>query len=396
MLSVAEAKQIIIENTKLFEPVKIPLKDAAGMVLAEDVFSPLDIPAFCQASMDGYALSFDGWKLHKRLKIQGVVQAGSNKAEVLAPQNSIRIFTGAEVPPGADTIVMQEKVMVEDGELIIKDEDLIPGINVRLKGSEIKTGDLALAKDSILTPPAIGFLIGIGITEVIVYPKPVISIIVTGNELQEPGQSLQQGQVYESNSYSLKAALKQFHFDQQVKVFSARDDLDILIEVLGRAIQQSDVVFLAGGVSVGDYDFVPLAVEQNGINKIFHKIKQKPGKPFLFGKKENKYVFGLPGNPASVLTCFYEYVLPSIGQMSNHKYSLQKSKVPLAMPFHKPAGLTHFLKGYYDGHFVIPLDAQESYRLSSFARANCLIQINEEVTQCEQGQIVEIHLLPGN
>ena len=396
MLSVAEAKQVIIENTESFEPVKIALRDAAGMVLAEDVFSSLDIPAFCQASMDGYALSFDGWKIHKRLKIQGVVQAGSNKAELIAPRDAMRIFTGAEVPPGADTIVMQEKVIVENGELIIRDEDLIPGINVRLKGSEIKAGGLALAKDSILTPPAIGFLIGIGITEVSVYPKPVISIIVTGNELQEPGRSLQQGQVYESNSYSLKAALKQFHFDQEVKVFSAKDDLTILIEVLGQAIQQSDVVFLAGGVSVGDYDFVPRAIAQIGINQIFHKIKQKPGKPFLFGKKKNKYVFGLPGNPASVLTCFYEYVLPSIGHMSNQRYELSKLMVPLAMPFQKPAGLTYFLKGHYDGHTVAALDAQESYRLSSFAKANCLIQINEDVTECRQGELVETHLLPEN
>lgn len=396
MLSVAEAKQVIIEHTDRFSPVKTPLKEAAGMVLAEDVFSPLDIPAFCQASMDGYALSFDDWKTHKRLKIHGVAQAGSGNAELLAPQNTIRIFTGAEVPPGADTIVIQEKVVVEDGELIINDEDLIRGANVRLKGTEIRAGGLALAKNSVLTPPAIGFLIGIGVTEVNVYPKPVISIIVTGNELQEPGRPLQKGQVYEANSYSLKAALKQFHFDQEVKVFRAKDDLTILVEVLEKAIQQSDVVFLAGGVSVGDYDFVPRAIEQIGITQIFHKIKQKPGKPFLFGKKEHKYVFGMPGNPASVLTCFYEYVLPSIGVMSNQRYELQKIMAALAMPFYKPAGLTHFLKGYYDGHFVAPLDAQESYRLSSFARANCLVQINEEVTECKKGEMVEIHLLPGN
>ena len=396
MLSVAEAKQIIDEHTKALSPVKMQLKDAAGFILAEDIFSPMDIPAFHQAAMDGYAVSFKGWKDNKRLKIQGVVQAGLNNDVLSSPKNAMRIFTGAVVPPGADTIVMQEKATVSNELLIIEDESLSEGKYVRLKGSEIKTGDLALAKNSVLTPAAIGFLIGIGITEVSVYPMPVISIIVTGNELQEPGQPLQQGQVYESNSYSLKAVLKQFHLDEQVKIFSAKDDLKILIAVLQQAMQQSDVIFLTGGVSVGDFDFVPQAIEQNGITKIFHKIKQKPGKPFFFGKKADKYIFGLPGNPSSVLTCFYEYVLPALGKMSNQKYDLQKIKIPLANDFNKPAGLTHFLKGFYDGEKVVALDAQESFRLSSFARANCLVQINEAITEIKKGEAVEIHLLPGN
>ena len=396
MLSVAEAKKIIDEHTKAFSPVTMQLKDAAGFILAEDIFSPMDIPAFHQASMDGYAFSFKGWKDNNRLKIQGVVQAGLNSDALSSPQNAMRIFTGAVVPTGADTIVMQEKVTVSDGALIIEDESLSEGKYLRLKGSEIKTGDLALAKNSVLTPAAIGFLIGIGITEVSVYPMPVISIIVTGNELQEPGQPLQQGQVYESNSYSLKAVLKQFHLDEQVIIFSAKDDLKILIAVLQQAMQQSDVIFLTGGVSVGDFDFVPQAIEQNGITKIFHKIKQKPGKPFFFGKKADKYIFGLPGNPSSVLTCFYEYVLPALGKMSNQKYDLQKIKIPLANDFNKPAGLTHFLKGFYDGEKVVALDAQESFRLSSFARANCLVQINEAITEIKKGEAVEIHLLPGN
>ena len=134
-------------------------------------------------------------------------------------------------------------------------------------------------------PAAIGFLAGIGITEVLVYPNPSVSIIVTGNELQTPGQPLQQGQVYESNSYSLQAALKQLHITE-VKVYKAEDTLETVRQVLNDALQQSDIVFLTGGVSVGDYDFVAAAAKENGVEKIFHKIKQKPGKPFYFGKKK--------------------------------------------------------------------------------------------------------------
>jgi molybdopterin molybdotransferase len=288
---------------------------------------------------------------------------------------------------------MQEKTKIENEQLVIDDENIIQGSNVRLKGSEIKTGELALAKDTLLMPAAIGFLAGIGVTEALVYPFPVVGIIVTGNELQSPGQPLQPGQVYESNSYSLQAALKQLHIID-VKVYKAEDTLETVKQVLKEALEKSDIIFLTGGVSVGDYDFVAAAAAENGIEKVFHKIKQKPGKPFYFGIKKSKLVFGLPGNPASVLTCFYEYVEPALRKISKQQTGLQVMKVPLATPFKKAAGLTHFLKGFYDGEKVTALHAQESYRLSSFAKANCLIKINEETTICEEGELVEIHLLP--
>jgi molybdopterin molybdotransferase len=393
MVTVAEAKNIILSHTVETEPEKIALSQAAGMVLAEDIFATIDIPAYAQSSMDGYAFSFADLKANQPLRINGVVAAGSTEATAVSTGNAARIFTGAPVPDGTDTVVMQEKTKVEGDSLYIEDGSIKKGLNVRLKGSEIKAGDLAVAKDCLLMPAAIGFLAGIGVTEVLVYPYPVVSIIVTGNELQAPGQPLQPGQIYESNSFLLRAALRQLHITE-VKVYKAEDTLETVKRVLNEAMEKSDIVFLTGGVSVGDYDFVAAAAKENGIEKVFHKIKQKPGKPFYFGKKENKLVFGLPGNPASVLTCFYEYVEPALKQMLKQKTSLRVIQAPLAEPFKKPAGLTHFLKGYYDGITATALHAQESYRLSSFANANCLIKIEEEVTACEKGHIVEIHLLP--
>ncbi|MGZ5220390.1 MAG: molybdopterin molybdotransferase MoeA [Chitinophagaceae bacterium] len=393
MLSVTEAKKIILANAHELPPVKLPLSGAAGLVLAENVYAAIHIPAYPQSSMDGYAFSFADCQNNKSLTITGVMAAGSNDTTVLLPGNAIRIFTGAPVPAGADTVVMQEKAKIEGDNLYIEDGNIQQGLNVRIKGSEIKAGELAVAKDSLLMPAAIGFLAGIGVTEVLVYPYPAVSIIVTGNELQTPGQPLQPGQIYESNSYSLQAALKQLHITN-VKVYTAEDTLETLKQVLNEALQESDLVFLTGGVSVGDYDFVAAAAKENGIEKVFHKIKQKPGKPFYFGKKESKLVFGLPGNPASVLTCFYEYVEPALKQMVKQRTGLHVLRVPLAEPFKKAAGLTHFLKGFYDDNTATPLHAQESYRLSSFANANCLIKINEETTLCEKGELVEIHLLP--
>jgi molybdopterin molybdotransferase len=394
MISVSEAKKIINENSNVLSPVTLRLQQAAGLILAEDVYAASDIPAFPQSSMDGYAFSFSDWQKSKKLKIAGEVAAGSNEAFTLASGNAVRIFTGAAVPAGADTVVMQEKVRTDNGKLIIEDEKLQPGANVRPQGSEIKKGALALESGNVLSPAAIGFLAGIGIADVKVYPNPSISIIITGNELQQPGKPLQYGQVYESNSFALKAALKQLQMEN-IEVLFATDKPEIVTATLRKALQQSDVILLTGGISAGDYDFVLQAATECSVEKLFHKVKQRPGKPLYFGKKQAKLVFGLPGNPSSVLTCFYQYVIPALEKLSGRKISLQTARAPLARLFQKSAGLTHFLKGIYNGKTAMPLGAQESYRLSSFATANCLIQIDEEIISLKEGELVDIYLLPG-
>ena len=393
MISVTEAKKIISKNVSSLEPVTLSLQESAGLILAEDVHASMDIPSFPQSSMDGYAFSFEGWKKHKKLKIAGEVAAGSSETFTLNPTNTVRIFTGAAVPTGADTVIMQEKVQIENGELKIEDETIQQGNSVRLKGSEIKGGELALGKESILSPAAMGFLAGIGITEVKVYPNPSITIIITGNELQKPGEQLQHGQVYESNSFALNAVLQQLHIND-IKILYATDKPEVVTGTLKKAVEQADVVLLTGGISVGDYDFVLQATTECGVEKLFHKIKQRPGKPLYFGKKENKLVFGLPGNPSSVLTCFYQYVIPALAKLSKREIGLQTIKTPLAKTFQKNTSLTHFLKGFYNGKTAALLDAQESYRLSSFAKANCLIQVDEDTTTLSEGELVDVYLLP--
>ncbi len=393
MISVSEAKKIIDENVNSLQQATLSLQDSGGLILAEDIYATTDIPAFPQSSMDGYAFSFEGWKKNKKLKIKGEIAAGSNETFTLLSENAVRIFTGAALPADADTVVMQEKTRIENGELIIEDETLQLGTSVRPRGSEIKVGDLALAKETVLSPAAIGFLAGVGVAQTNVYPNPSITIIITGNELQQPGSALQDGQVYESNSFALKAALRQLQIDK-TQILYAADKPAIVTDALQRALAQSDVVLLTGGISVGDYDFVLQAANECGVEKLFHKIKQRPGKPLYFGKRENKLVFGLPGNPSSVLTCFYQYVIPALEKLSKRKISLQTVTAPLSKSFQKNTGLTHFLKGFYDGKTAMPLDAQESFRLSSFANDNCLIQINEEITSLKEGELVDVYLLP--
>jgi molybdopterin molybdotransferase len=392
MVSVCEAKKIIEENTKPLAASHFPLEAAGGKTLAENIYAAFDIPAFPQSSMDGYAFSFAGWQQYKQLHIEGESAAGNRDPSAILPGQAMRIFTGAPIPTGADTVVMQEKIKTENGLLLIDDEKLQAGNNVRAAGSEIRKGALGLASESLLTPAAIGFLAGIGLTSVSAYPLPAVTIIITGDELQQPGRPLSYGQVYESNSFTLKTILRQTGIEE-VQVLFTDDKPESVITALNNALSQSDLVLLTGGISVGDYDFVLQAAKANNVEQLFHKVKQRPGKPLYFGIKENKLVFGLPGNPSSVLTCFYQYVLPAISLLSKKDVRLKSIKAPLAKSIQKNTNLTHFLKGIYNEVTVAELDGQESYKMNSFAKANCLIQVNEESTLCKEGEWVEIHLL---
>ncbi len=391
MITVAEAKHIITKSVAELKPVTVSLPEAAGKVLAKDVFAAFDIPAFPQSSMDGYAFAYDDKQ--KQLVIDGEMAAGDSSERALKVGKAIRIFTGAPVPAGADTVVMQEKVRTENGILIIEDDAVERYSNVRPAGSEIKASELALKKGITLTPAAIGFLAGLGFTEVPVIPDPIISIIITGNELQEPGKDLLYGQVYESNSFSLTAAFASIHIPVH-RIYHAKDEPDALTDVFKVALTISDMVLLTGGVSVGDYDFVIPAANACEVVQRFHKVKQKPGKPLFFGTKDDKVVFGLPGNPSSVLTCFYEYVTEALSIQTKRPLQLKKVQALLVQDCRKAAGLTHFQKAYYDGKTVMPLTAQESYKLNSFAIANCLLLLDEDRQVFAANDSVTIHLLP--
>lgn len=392
MISVAEAKKLVQEQVIPLVPINLPLDKAASHVLAAAVYAGCDIPAFRQSSMDGYAFKYEENLVE--LALTGEMAAGTTHQPIIQLREAYRIFTGAPLPHGADTVIMQEKTTAIGNLIKLDDPNLKAGLNAREKGSEIKTGELAMAKGNLLTPAALGFLAGIGITEVSVYPMPKVAIILTGNELQKPGTPLHFGQVYESNSYALSAALKQVGI-AEVAILEAKDELEALTDILQKAVANNDLVLLTGGVSVGDYDFVIQAAANCGVEQIFHKVKQKPGKPLYFGKKQNKVIFGLPGNPSSVLSCFYNYVLPAISLQTCAPSKVQQLEAELATAYQKPSGLTHFLKGTYANGKATPLGAQESYRLSSFAQANCLIKLAEEKADFKAGDQVTVYLLPN-
>ena len=390
MLSVDHARMRIASCVNPLPTRLQTLKTSLGLTLADDVYSPVDLPAFDQSSMDGYAIRHSD--ILETLRIQGEMEAGALHQQTLKSQQAFRIFTGAPVPVNADTVVMQEKVTAGADFIKVQDNSIEKGTHVRVKGAELQKGELVLEKGNRMTAPIIGLLASIGITHIPVYPRPAVSIITTGKELRKPGETLNFGQVYESNAYFLSAALEQIGI-QQASLFEVDDDLALIKDRINQALPTSEIIILTGGVSVGDYDFVRKALDDSGVMCQFHRVKQKPGKPFYFGTLNDKLVFGLPGNPGSVITCFYEYVLPAIRQMLQYPAPEPQTAV-LKQPYEKVMGLAQFLKGYVAGGIVEILDAQESFRLRSFARANCLVCLDEQRNHYQQGERVRINTLP--
>lgn len=391
MISVKEALEILKANCNKTEIVEVSLSEALNLYLAETVYASIHVPSFNQSAMDGYAFKFED--LESELAIVEEIPAGDIRTIDINENEAVRIFTGAKVPDSCDTVVMQELTEVIGDKLIVKDVGLKFGGNIRKEGHQIKKGDLALEKGVKINPAVIGFLASLGITKVQVHQKPTVTILATGNELIKPGNSLQKGQVYESNTFMLKSALNDI--DIQPEVVFLLDDLEQTKTAIQKAFMVSDMLMLSGGISVGDYDFVKPALEANEVDELFYKVKQKPGKPLLFGRKEDKLVFALPGNPAAALNCFYIYVLPAINiQLGNPNPFFANIELPINQSYKKKSGRAEFLKAYTNGVGVDLLEGQGSDVLLSFAKANCLVFLSDEIASVEQGDIVEVFLLP--
>lgn len=386
MIPVSAAKQHIQEQLQRGAVEWILLEEALGRVLAESLLAAVEVPHFDNSAMDGYAFHFDSWE-GKPLHIVGEVAAGDAATDLCAPGTAVRIFTGAKVPAGADTVVMQEKTRVEAGFLYIEDALLQRGGNVRLAGSQTRAGQKVAEAHTQLTAPMIGFLASLGIAQVPVFARPKVFIIVTGNEIVAPGEALKSGQVYECNSFSLRAALQSIGIIPRVQ--RCEDNPDAIAKAIGEALSVCDVLILTGGVSVGDYDFVIPALAQHKVQQVFHKVKQKPAKPLYFGLYNHVKVFGLPGNPASVLTSYYVYLEPWLRHYQGGEAWPIHTAQFVGSHASKP-GLTRFLKGKWDGQRVQLTEGQESYRMDGFAVSNCIIELGEEAAAISEGDTVSI------
>jgi molybdopterin molybdotransferase len=386
MIQVDQALSIIASNSHKMPIRKIKVTKSLGFILAEAIYSPMDMPPFRQSAMDGYAF------MHSELQQFDVVstsQAGDFLKKKIKSDQAIRIFTGAYVPDNLDTVVMQEHTTVKDKKIDITNMP-VRFANVRNKGEQIKENELVLENNTLITPAAIGFLACLGITEITVYAKPKVAIVVTGNELVKIGEKLLVGKIYESNSIMLESALQGIGI-KKIETFRVKDNLKATKRVMKSCLSVFDVVLVSGGISVGDYDFVKEALLSNGVEELFYKINQKPGKPLFFGKKNKTLVFALPGNPASTLTSFYIYVHPALKiNMGFEDVHLPKTKRKITAQFENTTGKTLFLKGLFDNEKVTVLESQSSAMLNTFAVANALIYLPYDVVNIEKDQKVTV------
>jgi len=393
MVTVEEAKKLLYENVQQSEIVEVKILDSLNCVLADDIFSPIDLPSFDQSSMDGYALNFGNDLERKEFEIIGEIKAGDDSTFILATGQAVRIFTGATVPESANSIIIQEKAEEKNGNLFLQ-EKIKVGDCIRKKGTQIKQGELALKKLIVLNPASIGFITSLGIDRVKIFSKPKVSIIVTGNEIISVGNELKHGKVYESNSFSLISALMQMNIEVKNSL-KVEDDLEALKLKIKSCLANSDIVLLTGGISVGKYDFAFEAIKSCGVETIFYKVLQKPGMPVFAGKLGNNLIFALPGNPASALVCFYEYVYPTIKQMQGFQnIYLPKVKLKSLHPITKKAGKANFIRAKIIEDGIAELEKQDSNMLRSFAEADGFIYLDKEVEIVKQNEEVEVHLLP--
>ena len=389
MITVEEAIKYVENNSQpVRKTVKILLKNALGYVLAEDVMSPIDMPPFRQSAMDGYAVRVHDSKFYH---VTGELQAGDGQDFTLQKGEAVRIFTGAPVPNDANSVVIQEKTTIKGQELQVHEEVAIQS-NIRPKGEQIQKGEMALRKGISLTPAAIGFLTTLGIMDASVYQKPAIGIIATGNELAEAGSQLEYGQIYESNSLMLRTALVSSGYTDN-EIFKVPDDFNSTRNLLEEVLKNKDVVIITGGISVGDYDFVGKALQELQVSQLFYKVKQKPGKPLFFGKKDETYVFALPGNPAAALSCFYIYVQRCLRRFEGRLNCEPLTVDAISLSEYSSKGdRAQFLKADYQYGKVKILEGQSSSMLHTFAVSNALLYLPADKNKVEMGDIVQLIL----
>lgn len=389
MISYDEALALTIASAKRTKPETLPLSEAVGRVLAEDLIARFPIPRFDNSAVDGYAVVEPVGTT--ALMVVRTIGAGESPGSALKPGECARILTGAPTPENTFGVAMQEDTtQVHEGVRMCK--DVRPGQNVRRAGEEFLAGARALLAGVPLNAAGIAAAAAMGYTAVSVFRAPRVGIVVTGAELVAPSEKLGESQIYESNSYALSAALHALGITPAfVEVIS--DDRDLTLITLRDALSRCDVLITTGGVSVGDRDVVKDALESLQVKKVYWSIALKPGKPVYFGMRGEKAVFGLPGNPMSVLATFVLLVQPYVkGMMGFQRPGPSRWQARLLQAVRHKPGRREFVPGSIfvqpDGIAVLPTLHQGSHMLGGMARADAIIDIPDDVSEVAEGELV--------
>ncbi|GAB7028344.1 molybdopterin molybdotransferase MoeA [Geotalea toluenoxydans] len=393
MISINEAQQNILVHVSPLETEKVSVFQGLNRVTPEDHIAPWDIPTADNSAMDGFAFSHATIE-DNRLKVTGFLPAGESRTVPVPPGEAVRIMTGAPIPPSCDTVVPIEDVE-ENGDWIRLKSGIKAGAHVRKRGEDIQLGNVIIPAGTVLRPQEIGMLSAMGTTALSVYRRARVAILATGDELLEPGSTPAPGKIINSNSYSIAAQVLDAGGDP-VLLGIAADTLDATCEKI-KAGLNADMLVITGGVSVGDRDFVKMAIEELEGTINFWKVNMKPGKPLAFAMLQGKPIFALPGNPVAAMVSFELFVRPSLLKAMGHRRifrptvraALQESTANKGKRPHLVRGLVSIQN---DRYHASTTGNQSSGRLSSLIQGNGLIQLAPE-TSHSQGDEVEVLLL---
>ncbi len=402
MLSVEEAqKKVLCCRTKI-KTTCIPILKSLGSVLAENVISNDDIPVYDNSAMDGYAVRVEDIKgagkdnPARLMLLDSDLPAGKLPTLKIKPGYCMSIMTGAPIPSDSNGVVMKEDTK-KDGKEILVFKEYSKGENIRCRGEDIKKGDMVFKKGTRISPADIGVMASLGKSKVIVAMPPLVGVISTGDELLKIEEELEAGKVRDSNSYSLSAQLTEIGVNF-IRYGIIKDKKEVLTKKIQKALEESDVLLISGGVSVGDYDFVKEILSDIGAKIIFWRVNQKPGKPLVFSTYHDKFIFGLPGNPVSVMICFEMYVRPLVMKMMGNTDLFRHTVTAKAShDFKKVRGRTNFARVILmkkDGRYLFKSTGmQGSGILTSMVKADGIAVFPEDSGDIIKGSEIKIFCL---
>jgi len=390
MILFEEALEIVTGAARLLSATPVPLAQAHGRVLAQDVFSDMDMPPFDKSAMDGYACRRAD--LDKPLEVIEIIPAGVVPAKMIAPGTCAKLMTGGMLPQGADMVMMVEDTEPA-GENKIRFTGTKSSDNFCLAGEDIRENDLVLKRGTLLRPQHIAILASVGCAGPLVYDQPVMGVLSTGDELVEPHQKPAPSQIRNSNAAQLMAQIDNIGAKPQYFGIVA-DTLAATREAIEGAIDKCNILLLSGGVSMGDFDYVPQVLHETGFEVLFKSIAVQPGRPTVFARKGNMYLFGLPGNPVSSFVQFELLVKPLILALMGSKYSPVQLLLPMGTTFtRRNTRRKSFIPVVIKQGKVFPVDYHGSAHIHAYVEAHGIVSVEIGKTTIAEGELADVRLI---
>jgi len=392
MIAVEEAEKIVLDHLHQMQDEEVPVDEAVGRVLSEDIVADRDFPPFNRVMMDGIAINHKVWNEGKRhFSVEGMQTAGSPQMEMKNVDHCMEVMTGAVLPQNTDAVIRYEDVVFEEDQKHFKVniDEVTLFQNIHLKGTDRKRKDVLIEKGRIITAAEIATMATVGKSLVKVKKRPVIGLVSTGDELVNIEETPHPYQIRKSNIHALKASLVSMFHDSES--FHFKDEKTEVEKGLKQVFEKCDVVILSGGVSKGKKDYVPEVLEKLKVDKHFHRVLQRPGKPFWFGTRaDGKTVFALPGNPVSTFMCFYKYVKPWL--LKSYGLTISEDKAVLSEDFNFHPALTYYLQvkisitneGIVEAQ---PVKGQGSGDLANLLDADAFLELPADQEHYKEGEV---------